>query len=147
MKWKWGNFPVPVQYLAGLFLGAGLQALFGQSLFSNPLIGDLLGFALLAMGIGTAAWSVLAAGEVDIEAPQQLIKSGPYARSRNPMMVAWIMFYLGVGLILNSIWILMLLPLVVLLTHFVDIPREEVFLTDEFGDEYVQYRRRVRMYL
>ena len=147
MTWKWGNVPVPAQHLVALILGVILQLLFPLALFANSWMGDLLGLLLIALGIGLAIWSVLAAGKVDIESPQQLITNGPYARSRNPMMVAWTVIYLGIALIINSLWIIFLLLPVILYTHFVDIRAEERFLSENFGDQYDSYRERVCRYL
>ncbi len=147
MKWKWGNVPIPIQYLAGLSLGAILQTLVPRSIFNDPRIGDILGLVIAAIGVGIVIWSVVAAGHVDIESPQKLITSGPYARSRNPMMIAWTLIYVGIALVANSVWIFALFALVILVTHFVDIPKEERFLENQFGDEYIEYRRRVRRYL
>ncbi|WP_420645598.1 methyltransferase family protein [Candidatus Leptofilum sp.] len=147
MKWKWGNVPIPIQYVAGLVLGAILQVSVPRPIFNDPRVGDILGLVIAAIGIGTVIWSVVAAGYVDIESPQKLVTSGPYARSRNPMMLAWTLIYVGISLVANSIWILAFLVLVILVTHFVDIPKEEQFLENQFGDEYAEYRRRVSRYL
>ena len=114
MKWRWGNVPIPAQHLVALILGAVLQELFALPLLTSPWIARLLGLLLIALGIGLAVWSVLVAGKVDIESPQQLITNGPYARSRNPMMVAWHLIYLGMAFVINSVWVIALLPLVIL---------------------------------
>ena len=146
MKWKWGNVPVPAQHLVAMILGVILQVLFAQALFANPGIGDLIGLPLIALGIGIVVWSVFEAGNVDIESPQQLITGGPYARSRNPMMVAWTLIYLGIAFVVNTLWMVVLLPLVILFTHYVDIRVEERLLSEKFGEQYAEYRERVRRY-
>jgi protein-S-isoprenylcysteine O-methyltransferase Ste14 len=147
MKWKWGNVPVPVQYLVGLVLGGILQALFPWLMFSKAQAADMIGVIFVAFGVAIVISSVVAAGKVDIESPQSLITAGPYGRSRNPMMVAWTIIYLGIAFILNSVWAVAFLLLGVLFTHFVDIPREERLLSEQFGDEYLEYRRKVRRYI
>ena len=62
------------------------------------------------------------------------------------MYVAWTLMYLGIGLTANSLWIIAFLPIVVAFTHFVDVRKEERFLEKQFGDEYLQYKGRVRRY-
>jgi protein-S-isoprenylcysteine O-methyltransferase Ste14 len=62
------------------------------------------------------------------------------------MYVAWTMIYLGVALVLNTLWLLVLLPLLAVLIHR-EARREESRLEDAFGEVYRTYRRRVRRYL
>ena len=147
MMWKWRNVPIPVQHLLGLLVGGVLQFLFKQRFLPWPWIGHALGWPLVAMGIGLAVWAVVEAGDTDVEAPSTLLTAGPYSLSRNPMYVAWTLFSLGIALAANSPWILALLPLAAAFTHLVDIRTEERLLDEEFGDEYQQYRARVRRYL
>ena len=146
MAWKWVNVPIPVQYLLGLILGAILEYVFRQPLFASPWMGVVIGLPLIVAGVGLSIWSVLEAGNIEVESPNRLLTSGPYSLSRNPMYVAWTLIYLGIGLTTNSLWIIALLPLVAAFTHFVDVRREERFLKKQFGDEYLQYKGQVRRY-
>jgi protein-S-isoprenylcysteine O-methyltransferase Ste14 len=41
--------------------------------------------ALLLAGLWLGAWAVRAAADVDLERPNQLVQSVPYAYGRNPM--------------------------------------------------------------
>jgi protein-S-isoprenylcysteine O-methyltransferase Ste14 len=147
MMWKWNNVPIPPQDLVGLALGGILQFLFPQMLIANPRVGDILGWLLIAFGSGIVVWSVKEAGEIDIESPTRLLVRGPYSLSRNPMYVGWTLIYLGIAFVVNSVWITALLPLVIAFTHFVDVPKEERSMREQFGDEYLEYQRRVRRYL
>jgi protein-S-isoprenylcysteine O-methyltransferase Ste14 len=146
VTWKWANVPIPVQYLLGMILGVILQIVLKQRLFTVPWIGDAIGLLLIAVGVGLAAWSVLEAGSTEIESPKRLLTGGPYSLSRNPMYIAWTLIYLGIGLTANSLWIIALLPIVMVFTHFVDVLQEERFLEKQFGDEYLQYKEQVRRY-
>jgi protein-S-isoprenylcysteine O-methyltransferase Ste14 len=146
MKWKWSNVPIPMAHVLGLVLGGILQFVFPRTIFQNQWIGYALGLLLIGIGIGLSAWSVLEAGAINIESPNRLITSGPYAFSRNPMYIAWDSIYLGVALIVNSVWIIALFPLVIAATHFMDVLKEEQLLIEQFGDEYLDYQSRVRRY-
>jgi protein-S-isoprenylcysteine O-methyltransferase Ste14 len=63
------------------------------------------------------------------------------------MYVAWTLMYLAIALLVNSWWLVMLLPIVLLFTHFFVIRKEESQLERMFGEAYRQYCTRVRSYL
>jgi protein-S-isoprenylcysteine O-methyltransferase Ste14 len=62
------------------------------------------------------------------------------------MYVAWTLIYLGVALVLNTMWLLVLLPLLVVFIHR-EARREEIRLEEAFGEAYRTYRHRVRRYV
>ncbi len=146
MRWRWSTVPIPEVLLVGLVIGTILHILLSQRLIHLPWIGYIIGWPLIAVGIGLCAWSVTEAKEMNIANPNILLKSGPYALSRNPMYVGWTLIYLGISYAANSVWIIALLPVVIIYIHFVDIRKEERLLDEQFGDEYSQYRKRVRRY-
>ena len=144
---KWSNVPIPIVHVLGLVLGGILQMVFPWTIFQVRWIGYALGLPLIGIGIGLSAWSVLEAGNTKIESPTRLLTRGPYSYSRNPMYVGWGSIYLGVALVLNSVWMIALYPFVLVSNHFLDIRKEERFLSEQFGDEYLDYQARVRRYL
>lgn len=76
-----------------------------------------------------------------------IIRHGPYRYSRNPIYLAFCIATVGIGLCLNSWWIIAaLLPLVYLLQRLV-IRREEAYLEARFGQAYLAYRHKVRRWL
>jgi protein-S-isoprenylcysteine O-methyltransferase Ste14 len=89
---------------------------------------------------------VRAAAGVDLERPNQLVDSGPYAYGRNPMYVAWTVGYVGAALAAGSAWPLLLLPVVLVVTQVV-VLREERSLERRFGAAYRSYKTSVRRYL
>ena len=76
-----------------------------------------------------------------------LVTEGPFGYSRNPIYVALTLLYVGVALLINALWILLLVvPALVVLRYGV-IAREEAYLTRKFGDAYRQYTAQVRRWL
>jgi protein-S-isoprenylcysteine O-methyltransferase Ste14 len=63
------------------------------------------------------------------------------------MYLGLTLVYLGVTLLVNSLWILLFLPLVIATLHLTVIRREERHLAATFGSAYAEYRRRVRRWL
>jgi protein-S-isoprenylcysteine O-methyltransferase Ste14 len=144
--WRWGNVPLPETYLVGL--GAGLLSqLIARWRPPWPAgVGRAVGWPLIIAGLGLAAWAVRAAADVDLERPDQLVLRGPYAFSRNPMYLAAAVVYVGIALVANAAWPLLLLPGVLLVTHVV-VVREERFLEGRFAAGYRSYKTSVRRYL
>ena len=54
------------------------------------------------------------------------------------MYGAWTWLHLGIGLALNSVWMIGVLAVVVLITYFVDIRREEHTHEQQFELEYLE---------
>ena len=76
-----------------------------------------------------------------------LVMAGPYRFTRNPMYVSLTAVYLGVCVLMLSLWALLLLPLVLMVIYTKVIAPEEAYLERRFGGEYAHYRKRVRRWL
>lgn len=76
-----------------------------------------------------------------------IIQSGPFRMTRNPLYLSMTLIYIGVCLVMNTAWPLLLLPLLLLIMHRGVILREERYLEQKFGDEYISYRSRVRRWI
>lgn len=146
-KWQWRNFPVPIEHLVGIISGIILNYLYPLTWFTRTGFCQVFGWVLISGGIFLASWATLSAGSANIEKPTDLITSGVYTYSRNPMYVGWTLLSLGIGLVTNILWILILIIAVAVYQHFYVIPREEQFLMEEFGEDYTHYLDEVRRYL
>ncbi|MGH2982213.1 MAG: methyltransferase family protein [Solirubrobacterales bacterium] len=145
------RIPPPLIYIAGFALGIGLEAAF-------PISGLPSALALLAGLAGGAIWLVLDGAAmlrfhrartsmVPVKPTTALVVSGPYRLTRNPMYVGMAFLYAGLALALGMIWSLALLPVVLLIVDRQVIAREERYLEAKFGDEYREYKKRVRRWL
>ncbi|MDP2390055.1 MAG: methyltransferase [Acidobacteriota bacterium] len=76
-----------------------------------------------------------------------IVQRGPYRFTRNPMYLAMALAYAGLALLLNTMWALVLLPLVLAVIDRAVIRREERYLTAKFGRPYREYCARVRRWL
>jgi protein-S-isoprenylcysteine O-methyltransferase Ste14 len=144
--WRWGNIPIPEAHLVGLAAGILLQVIRPWGRPWPAWIGHGCGWQLILAGLWLGAWAVRTAAHVDLERPDQLVDSGPYAFSRNPMYVAWTVGYVGAALVAGTAWPLLLLPAVLVVTQVV-VLREERSLERRFGAAYRSYKTSVRRYL
>jgi protein-S-isoprenylcysteine O-methyltransferase Ste14 len=62
------------------------------------------------------------------------------------MYVGWTLAYVGVALTIMDVWLFVLLPAVLVVTHLT-IVREERRLRDRFGPQYTAYAAKVRRYV
>ena len=86
-------------------------------------------------------------GAFELERPESLVTTGPYALSRHPMYVGWWLIHLGAGLLRGSGWVAVTLPVAVAAEHFGAGLVEERALRAAFGDEYERYAARVPRYV
>lgn len=80
--------------------------------------------------------------------PPELITSGVYSRIRNPMLLGWFILMFGLGILLNSIFLIFILtPLFVCLNVLYLRNVEEKEMEMKFGKEYLTYKKNVPMFI
>jgi protein-S-isoprenylcysteine O-methyltransferase Ste14 len=146
-KFRWNYIPIPEAHVILLILGVALHTALPLPLFEAAGLTQILGWPLLVFGSLLTVWAVVTVKDIDISRPTRIMDTGPYRFSRNPMYVAWTAIYVGIALLVNTGWLLIVLPVLLGFTHYVVIRREEHYLERRFGKEYRQYRDRVRRYL
>ncbi len=73
----------------------------------------------------------------------RIVESGVFSYSRNPLYLGIVILVVGVGLILNYWWVIIMLLPEILLCHFILIFPEEHYLSAVFGEEYQVYKHSV----
>lgn len=107
------------------------------------------GLAVAVVGLVLMAWSIMHQFRRGTDPnpygkTSALVTDGPYAFSRNPIYLADIIIQTGVGALFALEWALLLLPVTWFGLWILVIRNEERYLADAFGDEYADYRQRVR---
>ena len=145
--------PPPVFFFACLLLGWALGFAWPLSLGLETLPVRLtlaLPLFLLAVSIGVWALHTFRRGHTSpmpFGTPAELLTSGPFRLSRNPLYVALILSLTAFSTLLDAAWVLASVPVLALaLDHFI-IPGEEARLREVFGDRYTAYSERVRRWL
>ncbi len=146
--------PVSIYYFS-----SRVDALLGLVRFGNSLLRLITAIPVLSFGVFFVLWSNLfllirgKGGPADgfgvalSPRTEQLVISGPYRYTRNPMVFGALTSYVALALFLgyySGVALLaVFIPVVILYLKWVEEPR---LLTD-FGDEYVKYRGSVSMLL
>lgn len=135
-------FVPPLILIAGFGIGLGLDQLYPAPL--KPLAWLLIGFGLL-LSLWAVATLLLAKTPVmPGKAPTQLVVKGPYRFSRNPIYLGLAVTYLGLALWLASPFALVMLPVTLYMLWLLVIRSEEKYLAERFGQQYQDYKARVR---
>jgi protein-S-isoprenylcysteine O-methyltransferase Ste14 len=123
-------FPVPGTDLAHWIIGGAMI---------------LIGLALAVAGIRN--FSRAGTPVEGYKPTRALATAGIHGRSRNPIYLGMFLIYIGIGLVAQSPWVLLItLPLAITIRYGV-VAREEAYLERRFGDAYRNYKRRVRRWL
>ena len=105
----------------------------------------LLAFATIvymARGFSKNQTTILPDGE-----PSQLLESGLFRLSRNPIYVAMALLLTGSGLAFGHVLTLLVVPVFIVLVQQIWIVKEEENLEAAFGQHYRNYKMRVRRWL
>jgi protein-S-isoprenylcysteine O-methyltransferase len=142
---------VLVAVVGGILLAphAGLS----PGLLSTPFLPtgpfySILGFGLTITGLAFAIWARVHlgrnwSGAVTIKEDHELIRSGPYALVRHPIYSGILLALLGTVIVLHDTRWLLVFGLGILALRLKSL-REEEFMAEQFGAEYVQYKQRVK---
>ena len=77
----------------------------------------------------------------------QVVETGIYRFSRNPLYLGLVAVLVGLGLSVNIVWwVILTLPMFFALQHLLILP-EEQYLLGRFGEQYATYMSRVRRWL
>jgi protein-S-isoprenylcysteine O-methyltransferase Ste14 len=108
---------------------------------------------ILAIGLFLMIWSVLnfvrvKGTPVPFNPPPKLVTAGPYAHVRNPMLTGVFVLLFGFGVLLGSISLVSIFtPLFILFNVWELKAVEEKELEKRLGEEYIEYRKRVPMFI
>jgi protein-S-isoprenylcysteine O-methyltransferase len=108
-----------------------------------------IGVFLCAAGVSIAIWArrILGrnwSGYVMIKQDHELIQRGPYRYIRHPIYTGLILALAGTVLALIPTEEGFLLVLVWIVAFYIKARHEEHLLTQEFGEQYAEYKRRVK---
>jgi protein-S-isoprenylcysteine O-methyltransferase Ste14 len=139
--------------MATIIIGGRIDVKAGLQAFPGRPYDYALGLPLLLAGVWVTLESIrvlLVEGRgvplgdlVSSEQSTTLITRGIYARTRNPMLLGYLLALLGLGLVNRSVGASLVLPgaYTAIWTAWIKL-REEPALEERFGEEYLDYRER-----
>ena len=141
----------PILLLLHIFAAFLLNRLF-PSPFPFPKFLVWVGYILVLVGIGLAssAASQFMRAHTTLDphgSVIEIITSGPYRFSRNPIYLGLVCLIIGFTFIFRRYWGLIFSPVLMVSLYQLVIKHEEAYLEKKFGDIYTSYRSRVRRWL
>ena len=117
---------------------------------ASPSIGKFA-VTVTVVGIALAIWARWHLGEnwsatVTLKEGHELISSGPYRYMRHPIYSGMLLAFVGTALALGEYRALISVGIVVV-AFYTKAKKEELFLTQEFGEKFREHSRRTGMFL
>ena len=84
---------------------------------------------------------------IQFEEVNKLVTSGIFKYSRNPMYLGMLMIVLSTSIFYLNIYSILTPLLFILWINKFQIKREEEFLIEKFGDEYLSYKKKTRRWI
>ncbi len=143
--------PFALFYFYLIFAAAfNLPTVSRQEFFHSGIIA-WVGVLFCLAGLLLMLWSLISFGQsfrvgIDTEHPDKLITKGVFAFSRNPIYTAFAFILVGQFLIFPN-WILLVYLIAGFWLFHRQVLREEEYLKQHYGKEYLEYCQRVRRYL
>ena len=145
------KFPPPLIFLSLLITSYGAHQALPLGLGISPQA-KFIGVAVALVGMLILLLTLISflRAKTSIEPwkpTTKIITTGLYAWSRNPIYAAFCLIPIGCGIFINSLWVLLSFIPSALLVYYIAIRKEEVYLEEKFGEEYLRYKRKVRRWL
>lgn len=143
---------IPVIYLLGsLILMSLLQYFLPLYQYLEPPLayaGVIFVFPGIVISAVSADLFVKAeTGLVPFEEATKLVTGGPYRYTRNPMYLGMFLMVFGVAFLMGSAGALIPLLVFILIIRYNFIAGEERFLESAFGQQYLDYKTKVRRWI
>ena len=112
-----------------------------------------VGIVLLVIGVPMVFWTITRflrtkGTPILFNPPAKLVVNGLYRIVRNPMHLGWTVTLVGLALLMQSFTLLVIFIPLFILVHVVYLKSiEEKELEKKFGQAYLDYRRRVPMFI
>ena len=136
------TFIVPIVELISIYMNTYIEIIWIR------VLGCILGI----LGVGVFVISILTMRDswragVPNDEKTELVTTGIYAYSRNPAFLGFDLIYLSILFMFFNWGLLVITVLTVVMFHLQIVKVEEDFLIKAFGEEYMEYRKKVCRYI
>lgn len=148
---------VVLRLLFATAIGATLSIALGDGgvtwgFISVPPALQLAGAVLAIAGEILFVWVIMTLGRnystsLVIQERHTLVLRGPYRYARHPMYTAFTIYFAGISLLSQNVFVAVSAALALIVTLIVRTPKEEAMMLEHFGEEYREYMQRTNRYI
>jgi len=136
-----------------------LDHVFRLEVIRNSTIKWIIIILLLVIGLIYGIWSLIIQNTIGEGGPveignieispktRNLVVSGPYKNTRNPMLFGTFLIFLAFALFINSLTSVILVCAIFVFMLTVVVRMEETRLLKDFGNQYEEYRKKVSRFI
>jgi protein-S-isoprenylcysteine O-methyltransferase Ste14 len=139
-----------MMFLIAVILGVILDTLLKEKIFSNDIYLNI-GSLMLIVGPLIIFWAQKTSSNYKDKAKKKEVENpfglGPYKYSRNPTHLGLFIMTLGFGLIINSLFSVMLTITAHIITKLFFVKEGEILLEKKYGQVYIDYKKKVKNWL
>jgi len=152
-KYFKGIIPPPIVFVAFLLIGFAAHWIMPlEFIFHEWYVrfAVRIPISIVSGFIALNAFVIMKKGKTAINFNSQTTKfitKGSFCFTRNPLYLALLLLFGSIAILANSIWLLVLLIPLFIIFNFSVVPREERYLKECFGEEYIQYKNKVRRWI
>ncbi|HUC88890.1 MAG TPA: isoprenylcysteine carboxylmethyltransferase family protein [Candidatus Paceibacterota bacterium] len=138
-----------VVFLMAIVLGAIFNIIYNFNIFLNPIY-QYIGLIMIMLGSFLIYWSQSTSRYIKENTEHGVIynfEGGPYKYSRNPTHIGVAIMTLGLGLLVNSLFIIIFVIAAYIVTGLIFLKAEEKLLEQKYGQKYLDYKNKVKIWL
>jgi protein-S-isoprenylcysteine O-methyltransferase Ste14 len=142
----------PLAWGLAVIAGLALNWLAPLPFLPADLPAGWLGAMTFVLALALVTWAIVTITAASSNVPTNLptttiVESGPYRFTRNPIYLGMFLGLIGLAVVFDNLWLLMILVPFAFVIRYGVVAREEAYLARKFGDVYRGYRTRVRRWL
>ncbi|MGD0688887.1 MAG: isoprenylcysteine carboxylmethyltransferase family protein [Candidatus Bathyarchaeia archaeon] len=139
--------PAPVIFFGILILGFLLNWVLPLAFFPGRSV-QIAGVIILVPGFLIGGSGIIEMRRAHTspdprEPTTALVEKGVFRYTRNPLYLSMFVFFLGIAVFLDVLWLILLFPLLLFVVERGTVKPEELYLERKFGEAYLQYRKHV----
>ena len=145
--------PPPVFFFVCLGFGLLLEYFFPIHLINiSPILRVIVGgmFILISSYFALSAFFSLIKHKTPFDTAKStitIVTDGAYRFSRNPLYLSLLLLLFGIAVLIFSLWVLFTIPILYILFLFKAVKPEERYLSQKFGEEYLNYSAKVKRWI